>query len=134
MAFDLTGRVALVTGVSRGLGWSAARALAEAGATVMLNARGEAALAEKAAELEAAGHRARVLAFDATEVGAPADGAAHILAAHGRLDMLVNNAGIIHREALPEHTDDDFRRVVELDLVACFALAREALRPMTTAG
>ena len=134
MAFDLTGRVALVTGASRGLGWSAARALAARGATVVLNARGQTALEEKSAELVAAGHRVETRAFDATESGAAADAVAAIAREHGQLDILVNNAGIIHRAALGEHEDDDFRRVVELNLTACFVLAREASKPMVAAG
>ena len=134
MAFDLTGRVALVTGASRGLCWSAARALAAQGATVVLNARGRAALEEKAGELGAAGHRAETRAFDATDGAAAADAVAAIAAEHGRLDILVNNAGIIHRAALPTHEDDDFRRVIELNLTACFTLAREASIPMVAAG
>ncbi len=134
MAFDLTGRVALVTGASRGLGWSAAQALARHGATVVLNARSRAALEAKAGELTAAGLRAQARPFDATASETAGEAVAAIACDHGRLDILINNAGIIHRQALPEHGDADWRRVIELNLTAPFVLAREASKPMVAAA
>ncbi len=123
--FSLKGRVALVTGASRGLGFAMAEALAEHGATVVLNARDEASLRDAATKLGA-----EHLAFDVTATRQCQDALAKIVAAHGKLDILVNNAGIQHRRPLIEWEDADFDRVVAVNLSACFKLARDAARFM----
>jgi 2-deoxy-D-gluconate 3-dehydrogenase len=92
-SFDLTGRTALVTGASRGIGRAVAVGLAAAGADVVLSARDEALLAEVAAEVEALGRRAVVLPADVTDADACAKLAADAIGAVGHLDVLVNNAG-----------------------------------------
>ena len=132
--FSLDGRVALVTGASRGLGWAMAEALAQHGATVLLNARGAEALAAKAAELTAAGRKAAALPFDVNDPAAVAAAIADIVHRHGRLDILVNNAGIQHRVPLTEWSDADWERLIATNLTACFRLAREAARPMLAQG
>ena len=123
--FSLHGRVALVTGASRGLGLAMARALRDAGATVVLNARNEAELATAAAAIggEAA-------AFDVTDKAAARGALEGIVARHGKLDILVNNAGIQHRRPITEWEDEDFDRVIAVNLTSCFRLAREAVRLM----
>ncbi|MGE3876507.1 MAG: SDR family oxidoreductase [Parvibaculaceae bacterium] len=123
--FSLDGRIALVTGASRGLGFAMAQALAEHGATVILNARDEAALAEAARKLNA-DH----LAFDVADPKQCSAALGKIVAKHGRLDILVNNAGIQHRRPLTEWEDADFDRVVAVNLSACFRLARDAAKLM----
>ncbi len=90
---DLTGRTALVTGASRGIGRAVAVGLAAAGADVVLSARDTGLLAEVAGEVEALGRRAVVLPADVTDAAACAQLAADALAAVGHLDVLVNNAG-----------------------------------------
>ena len=123
--FSLDGRVALVTGASRGLGFAMARALAESGAKVIVNARDPAALAEAAQKIGA-----EAMAFDVTDPAVSRASLEAIVARHGRLDILVNNAGIQHRRPLVEWSDEDFDRVINVNLSSCFRLARDAVRLM----
>ena len=123
--FSLTGRVALVTGASRGLGFAMAKALAENGATVIVNARNAADLASAAAKIGA-----EPLAFDVTDAKAARAAMEGIVARHGKLDILVNNAGIQHRRPITEWEDADFDRVIDVNLSSCFRLARDAVRLM----
>jgi gluconate 5-dehydrogenase len=128
--FALHGRVALVTGGSRGLGWAMARGLARAGAHVVLNGRDAARLNARVAELGAEGLKASAAPFDVTDAKAGVAAIAGVVAAHGRLDVLINNAGTTVRAPLAEFTDEAFTSVIEANLTACFRLAREASRPM----
>ncbi|MDX1539800.1 MAG: SDR family oxidoreductase [Geminicoccaceae bacterium] len=132
--FKLDGRVALLTGSSRGLGFAMARALAVHGAHVILNGRRAEQLEERRAELERDGLKASVASFDVADPAAVAGAVPAIVKKHGRLDILVNNAGIQHRVPLTEWQDEDFERVIGANLTACFRLAREAARPMLEAG
>ena len=133
--FDLTGRLALVTGASRGLGWAMAQALAAQGARVVLHGRDAAALAAHAAILAERGTpAAEILRFDVTDATAVQDGFAEIGEAHGRLDILVANAGSTVRKPILEFTDADWHHVLEADLTGCFRCAREALRLMIPQG
>jgi gluconate 5-dehydrogenase len=129
--FDLSGRLALVTGSSRGIGWAIAQGLAAAGARVLLHGRDPKALAARAAELSA---DAASLAFDVTDPAAARQAFEQIATQYGRLDILVNNAGIIPRKPLLETTDADWQAVIEANLSAYFRLAREAARLMVPAG
>ena len=124
--FSLDGKTALVTGASRGLGWAMARAMAEAGARVVLNGRHPETLAARVAELEDAGRRASAAAFDVADRPAAAAGLAAVIEDCGGLDVLVNNAGINRRKLLGELGDDDWQSVIDTNLTACFALARDA--------
>lgn len=124
-AFSLRNRVALVTGASRGLGFAMAKALADQGATVVVNARDPDALADAARRIGA--EPAAFDVSDRTATGAALDA---IVRRHTRLDILVNNAGIQHRRPLVEWDDEDFDRVVAVNLSACFRLARDAARLM----
>ena len=123
--FSLKGRVALVTGASRGLGFAMAKALAENGATVIVNAR-------NAEELKAAAAKigTEPLPFDVTDAKAARAAMEGIVARHGKLDILVNNAGIQHRRPVTEWEDADFDRVINVNLSSCFRLARDAVRLM----
>jgi gluconate 5-dehydrogenase len=129
-SFSAKGRVALVTGASRGLGLAMAEALAGAGATVLINGRGAATLAAAAEALRGKGLDVEPLPFDVADAAACRDGVAELLRRHGQLDILVNNAGIQHRVPVTEWTDADFERVVAVNLTSCFRLAREAARAM----
>src|SRR6476619_3900205 len=95
--FDLKHKVALVTGASRGLGWAMAQSLASAGAHVVLNARDGAALDARAAELRAQGRSGEAAPFDVNDAAAGEACVSGIVTRHGRLDILVANAGINHR-------------------------------------
>ncbi|MCQ9165293.1 SDR family oxidoreductase [Arthrobacter sp. STN4] len=134
--FDLTGRVALVTGSSRGIGNSLARGLAGAGVTVVLNGldAGRLAAAQAAMAADFAPGRIRSLAFDVTSDAAAADGIAWIEANVGPLDILVNNAGIQHRVPLLDLDVRDWDRVLATDLTGAFLVGREAARGMLARG
>jgi len=134
--FDLTGRVALVTGSSRGIGNSLARGLAEAGATVVLNGiNGERlAAAEAAMAADFAPGRIHSRAFDVTSDTAAAAGVAWIEANVGPLGILVNNAGIQHRVPLLDLDVKDWDRVLATDLTSAFLVGREAARGMLSRG
>ena len=132
--FSLEGRVALITGASRGLGWAIAEALAEHGAHVVLSSRDQAVLDERAAELEKRGLSAQARAFDAADRAAGAETVAAVHGEHGRLDILVNNAGMVHRDPIAELADEDWDRVIEVNLTAAFRLARDAARHMAARG
>ena len=123
--FSLENRVVLVTGASRGLGLAMAAALRKNGAQVVLNARDPAALA-----LAAEGIGAKAMAFDVTDSRAARTALDAIETEYGHLDVLVNNAGIQHRQPLVDWGDDDFERVISVNLSACFRLARDAARLM----
>ncbi len=129
-SFDLSGRLALVTGSSRGIGWAIAQGLAEAGARILLHGRDVEALQSRAAEL---GRDAGTLAFDVTDAAAVLAAFGRIQAEHGRLDILVNNAGIIPRKPVLETTDEDWQAVIDANLTAYFRLSREAARLMVPA-
>jgi gluconate 5-dehydrogenase len=132
--FSLAGRVALVTGASRGLGFAMAEALAARGATVALNARPGPGLDEAIGRLRKKGHDVAALPFDVADAEAACSAISDIASKYGRLDILVNNAGIQHRCALQEWRDDDFERVLAVNLTSCFRLAREAVSPMLRGG
>lgn len=123
--FSLQGRVALVTGASRGLGLAMAKALKENGAKVVINARGEGELAAAAKKIGA-----EAMAFDVTNASATRNALEEIVSRHGKLDILVNNAGIQHRRPITEWEDEDFDRVIAVNLTSCFRLARDAARLM----
>lgn len=125
--FDLTGKIALVTGASSGIGIGIAEALHKQGATVVLTGRREAELQAVAAQL---GERAHVIAADLADPAAPAALVEQVEAAHGRLDILVNNAGFTRDMLALRMGDEDWNAVLEVDLNAPFRLARAALRGM----
>jgi len=128
--FALNGRVALVTGASRGLGRAMAKALAEAGAAVMLVGRDRALLDTAAAEIRAAGGKAAAEAFDVTDEPAGIAAIQRTVRELGRLDILVNNAGINLRKPILDYATDDFLKVLDTNLTSCFVLAREAAKVM----
>ena len=123
--FSLNGRVALVTGASRGLGRHFAGVLAQAGAAVALAARDETQLAETKAEIEAAGGRAMVVPLDVTSGKSVRTCVAAAEAALGPIDILVNNAGIAVSKPLLEHSEEDWDRVLDTNLKGAWLMSRE---------
>jgi 3-oxoacyl-[acyl-carrier protein] reductase len=127
--FDLTGKVALVTGASRGIGRAIATRLADQGATVIAAARGDHANGCVAA-ITAAGRRAEALALDVIDTATLQAAPAGIVARHGRLDIVVSNAGIARDQLLMRMKRDDWDAVLATNLTATFVLAQAAIRPM----
>jgi 2-deoxy-D-gluconate 3-dehydrogenase len=130
--FSLAGKVALVTGASRGLGAGMALGLATAGADVVVHASTDAS--DTADAIARLGRRAAAVAADLRDPSAPARLAADALAAYGRIDILINNAGVIRREAAAEHTDEDWDAVIEINLSSVFRLSRAIGRHMLERG
>ena len=127
--FDLTGKVALVTGASRGIGQAIAVGLAQQGATVVAAARGDHA-DHVAAELTAAGWRAEATSLDVTDASAVERLPGEVVERHGRLDILVSNAGIARDQLLMRMKREDWDAVLTTNLTATFGLAQAVIRPM----
>jgi 3-oxoacyl-[acyl-carrier protein] reductase len=127
--FELTGRIALVTGASRGIGRAIALKLAAQGATVVAAARGENAN-DTAAAITAAGGRGEAVGVDVTDTAALERLPGEIIARHGRLDIVVSNAGITRDQLLMRMKRDDWDAVIATNLTAAFTLTQAAMRPM----
>jgi 3-oxoacyl-[acyl-carrier protein] reductase len=127
--FKLAGKVALVTGASRGIGRAIAARLAEQGATVVAAARADHARA-CADELSAAGHAVEALSLDVTDTAALEAVPGDIVKRHGRLDIVVSNAGIARDQLLMRMKRGDWDAVLATNLTATFVLAQAAMRPM----
>ena len=133
--FDIAGKVALVTGSSRGIGFALARGLLDAGCRVILNGRDEDRLAAAAQQLRTVtGGEVVPIAFDVTSAAAVADGVERAEAALGPIDILVNNAGVQHRAPFPEFTDADWQRLLDTNLTSAFVTGRAVARRMVPRG
>jgi gluconate 5-dehydrogenase len=132
--FDLGGKVALVTGSSAGIGLTLARGLARAGARVVLNGRDAERVEAARARLGDEGIAAGAAVFDVTDSQAVARGVAGVVEAEGRIDVLVNNAGIQHRAPLEDFPEEAFRRVIDTNLTSAFLVGQAVARGMIAAG
>ncbi|MBM3852392.1 MAG: glucose 1-dehydrogenase [Verrucomicrobia bacterium] len=132
--FGLHGKVALVTGSSRGLGHAMARALGQAGAAVIVNSRDAAGLAPVVAEFSALGLQVHSLAADLAERSEVERLIAEAIGWQGHLDILVNNAGIIRRAPAADHGDPDWDQVLAVNLDGVFSACRAAGRHMLARG
>ncbi len=128
--FSLADRVVLVTGAGRGLGFAIARAVAGAGAHVVLNGRDAARTGAAAERIVAEGGKASIAVFDIADDKAVTREIAAIGERHGRLDGLVNNVGARNRKPLFEFSLEEVRELIDTDLIAGFTLTREAARVM----
>ncbi|HET6162116.1 MAG TPA: 3-oxoacyl-[acyl-carrier-protein] reductase [Planctomycetota bacterium] len=126
----LQGRVALVTGASRGIGRAIAQRLARDGADVALVARSVDALAETKSAAEAAGRRALALAIDIADAKAIQDGVKRVVDEMGRLDIVVNNAGLTRDGLAMRMSDEDWDAVIDVDLKGVFVFCRASLRAL----
>jgi 3-oxoacyl-[acyl-carrier protein] reductase len=126
----LEGKISLVTGASRGIGRAIAKALAAEGAQVVLGARDTAKLADAVAEITGAGGRAQALALDVADRSSVEAAMAQVLSAHGRLDHLVNNAGVARDNLLLRMKDEEWQQVLATNLTGVFLCTQAALKPM----
>ena len=132
--FSLEGRVALVTGSSRGLGLAMAEGLAECGAAVVLNGRDEKTLKEAANKLAGRGLRADIAAFDVTDEAATRAAIDAIANRHARLDILIANAGMTIRKPLADWTLAQWNEVIAADLTAAFLVIQQSVPHMKKNG
>jgi gluconate 5-dehydrogenase len=132
--FDLTGRTALVTGSTRGIGAAIARGLAEAGAQVIVNSRQPAAVNAAVSALRMAGIDAHGAVFDVADEASVAQAFERFDRDGLAIDIVVNNAGIQHRQPMLELALADWQRVLDTNLTAAFLVGREAARRMIARG
>jgi 3-oxoacyl-[acyl-carrier protein] reductase len=126
---DLTGKIAIVTGASRGIGRNIATMLASRGAHVVAAARGEHA-ASTVADIGAAGHAAEAVPLEVTDAASIVAMIAGVLARLGRIDILVNNAGITRDQLMLRMKREDWDEVIATNLTPAFVLVQAALKPM----
>ncbi len=130
--FDLSGRTALITGSSKGIGYALASALAGAGARVVLNARDPVALAKARDALAAQGHDVATAAFDVTDPDAVDAGVAQVESEIGAIDILVNNAGMQHRGPFAEFPTDAWHKITSTNIDSVFFVGRAVAQRMIT--
>ncbi len=126
--FDLTGRFAVVTGASRGLGLALAKALASAGADLAVTSRTEASLEGTCKEIEAMGRKCLPVALDVQDINSIEAATDKILAEYGRIDILVNNAGCNVRKAAIDMTVEDWDMVLNTNLRGAYFMCTSVVR------
>ncbi len=132
--FDLSGKRALITGSSQGIGLALAHGLQDAGADIVLNGRDEAKLARAAHELEAYGREVHVLAFDVTDHGAVKEAVDRFEQETGPIDILINNAGMQHRAALEDFPPEAFEKLLQTNITSVFNVGQAVARHMIGRG
>jgi gluconate 5-dehydrogenase len=128
--FGLSGRVALVTGSSAGIGCAIAKGLADAGAVVIVNGRSAAKVEAVVAEIKAAGGDAHASVFDVTESAAVRDAVSRIESDVGPIDILVNNAGVQRRGPLEDYAEETWRELMTTNLDSVFFVGQAVARAM----
>jgi gluconate 5-dehydrogenase len=128
--FDLSGRIALITGSSAGIGLALARGLAGAGAQLILNGRNDARLAEAASQLRDEGAKVHARAFDVTQGAAVTAAIAAVEREIGAIDILVNNAGMQRRAPLHEFSEDHLHELMRTNLDSVFLVGQAVARHM----
>jgi len=132
--FDLSGRLALVTGSSRGIGLALARGLGQAGARVVLNARSQEGLDLAVAGLVGEEIEAHAVRFDVTDAAAVTAGIEQIEAELGPIEILINNAGIQDRRPLEDFPPEAWRRLLETNVTSAFLVGQAVARRMLGRG
>lgn len=132
--FDLTGKLALVTGSSRGIGKALATALAQHGAHVLIHGRNLDAASAVSAQLNEAGYSTSPVVFDVTDETAVREGIAGIEAEHGVLDILVNNAGMQKRAPIGEFELADWNELIAVNLTSAFLVSKAVAGAMKQRG
>jgi len=130
--FDLKGKLALITGSSRGLGYTFAEGLGEAGAEIVLNGRNIEALKAAATGLETKGIKSHIAVFDVNVEKAVVSEVQRIEKEVGPVDILINNAGLNLRHSLSDMPLEDWKTVLDVNLTGAFLLSREVSRGMIT--
>ena len=132
--FDLSGKRALITGSSQGIGQALAQGLAGAGAAIVLNGRNDAKLQSAASDLRGRGATVQTLAFDATNHAAVRAAIDGFEADHGAIDILINNAGMQHRAPLEDFPPDVFELLLATNISSVFNVGQAAARHMIARG
>lgn len=132
--YNLTGKVALVTGAAHGIGFAIAEILARSGATICFNASSQESVDKGAVAYAKAGIKARGYVCDVTDEAAVQAMVSQIRSEAGSVDILVNNAGIIMRKSMEKMSADEFRKVVDVDLNAPFILSKAVIPDMIQKG
>ena len=133
-SFDLTGRRALITGSSTGIGFGLARGLAAAGAHIVLNGRSADKMAQAAATLRAEGATVNTMAFDVSDGAAVTTAVARIEAEIGPIDILINNAGMQHRTPLEDFPQDKWHELMRTNVDSVFLVGQAVARHMIGRG
>ena len=132
--FDLSGKIALVTGAAHGIGYYMAKALAEAGATIVINSSNQTSLEKGISQFKSEGIKVKGYVCDVTDEIAVINMVEDIKKTVGSIDILVNNAGIIKRIPMSDTTVDEFKQVIGVDLVAPFIMAKAVIPDMIKKG
>ena len=132
--FDLTDRIALVTGSSKGIGLALARALGSAGAMLVLNARNREPLEAARATLEQDGYRVHIAPFDVTDPEAVLAGVEQVETEVGPIEILINNAGVQHRRPLQDFPLEEWRRLVSTNLDSVYLVGQAVAKRMIVRG
>lgn len=128
--FDLSGRRALITGSSQGIGFALAKGLADAGAEIVLNGRDEGKLGKAAAALADTGAKVHQLTFDATDHDAVRQSIDGFESGEGQIDILINNAGMQHRTELENFPAEAFERLLQTNIASVFHVGQAVARHM----
>jgi NAD(P)-dependent dehydrogenase (short-subunit alcohol dehydrogenase family) len=132
--FDLSGKVAIITGGNGGIGLGMARGLADAGADIAVVGRNEAKSKQAATELAGRGVKAIAVTADVTDKGAVAAMAGRVARELGRVDILVNNAGGVSKKAFLDYKERNWRRHIDINLISMFCATAEAAPIMIRGG